>query len=112
MRVELADDLLEIDVAVAGGAEVPAAPQVAERQVRAEDAGLAVERHGRVLHVDMVDPVGELADEQVRLHALPDEMARIEVEAQRRPAFEFLEKPVAPCRGRRRSRSDGPRGRT
>ncbi|MCK7522304.1 MAG: hypothetical protein MZV64_33810 [Ignavibacteriales bacterium] len=41
--VELADDGVEVDVAVAERAEVPAAPQVAEGQVRAEDAGPAVE---------------------------------------------------------------------
>ena len=48
--------------------------------------GLAVERHGGVLHVDVVDAVGELADEEVRLDALPDEVAGVEVEAERRPA--------------------------
>ena len=82
---------VEVDVAVAERAEVPAAPDVAEGQERAEEAGPAVEGHGHVLHVDVVDAVGEIADEQVRLDALPDEVARVEVEAQGQPAVEGVE---------------------
>ena len=37
--VEGADEFLEVDVAAAGGAEVPAAAGVAEGEMRAEDAG-------------------------------------------------------------------------
>ena len=53
-------DLLEVDLAAARRAEVPAAAGVAEVQVRAEDARLAVERPRGVLDVDVVDPVREL----------------------------------------------------
>ena len=61
--VEGAGDGVEVDLAAARRAEVPAAAGVAEVQVRAEDAGLAVERPRGVLDVDVVDPVGERPDE-------------------------------------------------
>ena len=41
-------------------------------QVAAEDAAAAVERDDRVLHVHVVDAVGERADELDRIDALPD----------------------------------------
>src|SRR5512143_2155169 len=72
-------------------AEVPAAPDVAERQERAEDAGPAVEGDGHVLHVDVVDAVGEVAEEELRRDPLPDEVAGVEVEAQGEPALEDVE---------------------
>src|SRR5207253_2521887 len=90
-RVQGADDLVEVDVAVAEGAEIPAAAGVAEGQVGAEDAGAAVEADGAVLHVHMEDPLGEVADEEVRLHSLPLQVAGIEVEAEGMPVAEGLE---------------------
>ena len=44
-----------------------------------------------VLHVHVVDPVGEIADEQVRLHPLPEQVAGVEVEPERRPVVERAE---------------------
>ena len=45
----------------------------------------------RVLHVHVIDPVGEVPQEEMGLHPLPDEVERIEVEAERRPVLELLE---------------------
>src|SRR5205823_14024143 len=90
-RVQGPDDLVEVDVAVAEGAEIPAAAGIAERQVRAEDAGAAVEADGAVLHVHVEDPLREVADEQVRLHSLPLQVAGIEIEAEGGPVAEGLE---------------------
>src|SRR5918999_2587461 len=68
--VERADERLEVDVAAPRRDEVPAALGRAEVQVRAEDRAAAVERHVRVLDVDVVDPVGELVDERGRVEEL------------------------------------------
>src|SRR5436305_605323 len=52
-------DLLEVDLASTGRAEVPAPTRIAEIEVRGEDAGPAVEGPGGVLDVHVIDPVGE-----------------------------------------------------
>jgi hypothetical protein len=69
-RVERAEERLEVDVAVAGRDEVPAAIALAEVQMPAEDALAAVERLLRVLDVDVVDAVGELDRELRRIEEL------------------------------------------
>ena len=92
--VERPDDLLEVDAAPARGAEVPAAARIAEVQVAREDARAAVERDDRILHVHVVDAVGERADELHGAHALPVQMARIEVEAEFLTVVERLEGPL------------------
>src|ERR1051326_7247310 len=57
------DDVLELDVAVAEGAEIPVAPRVAEGHVTAEDTNCAVAvAPPDVLHVDVIDAVAERAD--------------------------------------------------
>ena len=55
--VQFADDLLEIDTAVARAAEVPAAVRLAEVDMAGKDARLAVERDFRVFDMDVVDAV-------------------------------------------------------
>src|SRR3954452_7966806 len=52
--VQRAQERLEVDVAVAGGDEVPAALVLAEVQVAAEDRAAPVEALDRVLDVDVV----------------------------------------------------------
>ena len=64
--VQRAEELLEVDVAVAGRDEVPAARLLAEVEVRAEDRPPPVQPLARVLDVDVVDPVGELERELAR----------------------------------------------
>ena len=61
--VERPEECLEVDVAVAGRDEVPAAGLLTEVQVRPEDRAAPVESLLRVLHVHVVDAVGELAGE-------------------------------------------------
>ena len=58
-----------------------------------QDAAAAVERDDRVLDVDVVDAVGELADELDRIDALPQQMARVEVEAELLAVAERVERP-------------------
>src|SRR6266487_4110275 len=53
--VQRPDQRLEVDVAVSGGDEVPAALELAEVEVPAEDRLAAVERLLRILDVDVVD---------------------------------------------------------
>ena len=60
----------------------------------AKDAAAAVERHDRVLHVDVVDAVGERADELDRIDALPDQVARIEIEAELLAVVQRIERPL------------------
>ena len=69
---------------MAQGAEVPAAAQVAEVDVGAQQAAAAVQRDGGVLHVDVVHAIDEVLQEEVRLDALPDQMAGVEVQAELR----------------------------
>src|SRR5215218_1326023 len=80
--VERADHRLEVDVAVAGGDEVPAAARLAEVEVPAEDRAAAVEPPDRVLDVGVEDPVAELGDEGGRVEELVLEVARGEVDAE------------------------------
>src|SRR4051794_26635941 len=83
-RVEVPDDLFELDLAAADRAELPEALRVAERQVAAEHAGWT--RHvgpPHVLHVDVIDAIGETIDEGEVVHPLIAEVARIVVEAER-----------------------------
>src|SRR5690606_35157833 len=62
--VEGDDDLFEVDVAEADGAEVPVAASVGEAGVPAEDAdGAVAVAPPYVLHVDVVDAIAEGADE-------------------------------------------------
>ena len=59
-----------------------------------KDAAAAVERHDRVLHVDVVDAVGECADELDRIDPLPDQVARVEVEAELLAVVQRLQRPL------------------
>ena len=77
---------------MARAAEVPAAVRLAEVDMAGKDARLAVERDFRVFDVDVVDAVRELADELRGIHALPQEMARIEVEAERRTVVDGFQR--------------------
>ena len=100
-------------VAVPGGDEVPAAARVGPGQVRAEPAVAAVaDLLLRVLAVDVVDPVLEVPQEADRVEVLPDEVARVPVQAERRPVADRLQRALRSSSSRRRSRSGGPRGRT
>src|SRR5688572_5279048 len=83
--VERADHLLEVDVAVTGRDEIPAAALAAEVEVAAEDRRAAVEATLGVLDVDVVDAVAELVDERRRVEELVLEVARVEVDAEAGP---------------------------
>src|SRR5579875_1872007 len=61
--VERADDLLEVDVAVARGDEVPTPVRMSEVQVRAEQRAAPVDPPLGVLDVHVEDAVGELGYE-------------------------------------------------
>jgi hypothetical protein len=81
--VEGDDDVLELDVAATGRAEIPEPAGVAEVGVAAEDAHRAVAvAPPHVLHVDVIDAVGELADEPDIIHALVAEVRGIVVETE------------------------------
>src|SRR6266853_1379323 len=81
--VQRAEEGLEVDVAVAGRHEVPAARLIAEVQVRAENRPAAVEPLLRVLDVHVIDPVGEVERKLRRIEELMREVARVEVDAER-----------------------------
>ena len=92
--VERAEELLEVDVAVAGRDEVPAARVIAEAEVRAEDRAASVEPFARVLHVHVVDAVGELEHERSRVEQLVGEVARVEVDAEALAVPDRVERPA------------------
>ena len=60
-----------LDPAVAGRAIIPAAPVVSGRQVAVEDPPFAVQGQHRVLDVNVIDPLGEAAQELDRIDPLP-----------------------------------------
>ena len=70
---------------MADGDEVPPAPGIGPRQVRAEPAVATVQVLLRVLGVDVVDLVGEVGEEAGRVEVLPDHVARIPVDPELRP---------------------------
>ena len=92
--VQRADDFLEVHAAVAERAEIPAAARIAEVQVAGENPALAIQPDDRVLHVDVENPVGEFANKPGGVHALPDQVAGIEIEAEFRPEIEGLQRPL------------------
>src|SRR5690606_76654 len=84
---------LEVDLAAAGRAEIPPAAAVAEIEMPAEDAAVARRvRPPRVLHVHMADARREALDERYVVNALVAEVARVEVEAERRVPVHGIER--------------------
>src|SRR4028118_1424709 len=77
--VEDSDHRLEVHAPARDRTEVPTSAVVAEGEVRGEDAALAVERPYGVLHMHVVDPVGEAVPELPRVPALTDQGAGAEV---------------------------------
>ena len=69
-RCQRSEEVVESHIAVAGRHEIPSAPVVSELQVRAEDRAPAIQTALRVLYVNVVDPVGELAGERGRIEQL------------------------------------------
>jgi hypothetical protein len=77
------ETVLPVDVAAAGGHEVPAAAGIGPRQVGAENTAPAVMWSDLgVLAVDVVDPVAEVPDEIRRVDVLPDHVRRVPVDAE------------------------------
>ena len=56
-----AHDLIKVDIPMSQRAEVPAAPQIAERKMGSQNSGSAVQGYGGIFHVDVIDLLGELA---------------------------------------------------
>ena len=73
------------------GTEVPAPTHVTKVDVRAEKAVAPVQRHGTILHVNMIDAVDEVLQEEVGRDALPLKVARVEVQPELGPVLELLE---------------------
>lgn len=92
--IEFADDFLEVDFTVPRRAEVPSAMGGAESNVASQNTIAAVQHHLAVLDVDMEDAVGELADEFGWVHALPLQVAGVEVEAETRMMADGLQGPL------------------
>ena len=89
--VQDAADAVEIHVAMAQGDEVPAPAHIPKGDVGAQDAVASVEVQLDVLGVDVVDPVDEVAAEDHGVHALPQQVAGIEVDAHGGPVVEDLQ---------------------
>src|SRR5262249_32962036 len=77
--------------AAAGTARIPAAPRIGVGQVGAEQTRSAIEGDGDVLDMDVVDPVGEPAEELHGIDALPVEVGRIKEEAELLASAEGIE---------------------
>jgi len=80
---------------MAGRDEVPAAPVIAELEVRAEDAIAPGEADLRVLDVHVEDAIWEGVDELYRVEELVHEVAGVEVEAERLVIVQRLERPLS-----------------
>src|SRR6202000_484572 len=91
--VQRADDALEVDRAATERTEFPEAPRVAEFGVTAEHTRLG-RRAGpiNILHMDVIDAVGELADERDVIHALIAEVRGIVIETKLRPAADRFQR--------------------
>ena len=81
--VEGPDDAVEIDVATPHAPEVPTSTMITERQVGTEHTRDAVVIDRHILHVRVHDSVAEHIDELDRIDTLPEEVAGVEVEAER-----------------------------
>src|SRR4029077_6681569 len=90
--VQRPDEGLEVDVSVPRRYERPAALDLSEVDVGAEDRAPAVEHLFRVLDVHVVDAITELHDELRRVEELMREMARIEVDAEAGPAPDRIQR--------------------
>ncbi len=51
--------------------------------------GAPVQLQGRILHVDMINSIGEFAEEAHRINYLPMQMAGIEVEPESLPIIKY-----------------------
>jgi hypothetical protein len=91
--VEGADDLFKVDTAATWAAEIPTSARIAKVEVTAEDARFAVELGGGVLDVDVIDPIGEFAEEFDGIDALPDQVAGVEVESEFRAMADGFQGP-------------------
>src|SRR4029079_8745810 len=92
--VESPNNLFEVHAPAPRRTEVPTPPRVAEVEVTAEDARPAVKRYERILDVHVINAVRELANKLDRVHTLPNEMARIEVESELLAVTDGLECPL------------------
>jgi hypothetical protein len=89
--VERNEDILELNVAVPDGPEIPIAPMIAEIGVTTKDANIAVAvPPPGVLHVGMVNAVFEVPQEFYVIHALVSEVRRIVVKAEAIVMFDSL----------------------
>lgn len=93
--VQSADDFLEVDTSPAGRAKIPAAARVAEVEMTRQNAAAAIERNDGVFHMDVVHPVGKLADELDGVDSLPNQVAGIEVEAELLAVADGIERPAS-----------------
>ena len=92
--IECPEERLEVDVAVAGRDEIPTSLRLAEVEVPPENRAAPVEEAPRVLHVHVVDAVGELDRKRSRIEELVREMARIEVDPEAGPVADRIERPA------------------
>ena len=69
------------------------AARIAEIEMAGENPGLAVQPGDRVLHVAVIDPIGEGANELDGIDSLPMQMAGVEIEAEFLAVVQRLESP-------------------
>jgi len=86
--VQRAADRFPVHLAATRGTELPAAAGAAEREVTVQQAVEAVLAAGHVLDVHVVDELAELEQEGRRVDALPQQVARVEVDPKRLPPFD------------------------
>ena len=60
---------------------VPASSRITKVEVAGQDSRFAVERRDRIFDMDVVDAVWECSNELHGIDALPDQVARVKVEA-------------------------------
>ena len=70
--------------------DIPPAAQVAEVNVASRQTGSAIQTDSRILHMHMINAANKICQKQMRCDRLPDQVARIKVQAKLRTICKLL----------------------
>lgn len=96
--IESDDDVFKLDIASPWGSEVPVSASIAKVRVAAKDADRAVAvAPPSVFHVDMIDSIGEFADEANVIDPLISEVRGVEIKAKAWVVVDGVESALSGC---------------
>ena len=76
------DDFFKIDLAVSKGTEIPATFYAAKINVGTKQPSPSIKGDGCVFHMDVIDPVDEIFEEDMGGNALPKQVRGVEIETE------------------------------